>query len=53
MDAFEDEPVMGAAEEDEVDRRIGELVGTVRRRPRRRGRVEEMEGESMVVDEDE
>ena len=59
MDAFEDEPVLGAQDEDEVDRRIGEMVGTVRRRPRggrkgvERKRLESpMEGESMAVDDD-
>lgn len=59
MDAFEDEPVLGFEEEGELDKRIGEMVGTVRRRPRgaARKKVERAEspeeGESMAVDEDE
>lgn len=58
MDAFEDEPVLNAEEEGELDRRIGEIVGTVRRRPRgsARKRIERVEspdgGESMAIDED-
>lgn len=39
MDAFEDEPVLEAQEEEAIDRRIEEMMaGTVRRRGRRAGR---------------
>lgn len=62
MDAFEDEPVLGVQEEEEVDKKIEELmIGTVRRRGRGAGRKQAERrvdssldrGESMVVDEDE
>ncbi len=58
MDAFEDESVLSVEEEGELDRRIVEMVGTVRRRPKgtARKRIERVEspdeGECMVVDED-
>ena len=59
MDAFEDESVLSVEEEGELDRRIVEMVGTVRRKAKgtARKRIERVEspdeGESMVVDEDE
>jgi anaphase-promoting complex subunit 6 len=59
MDAFEDVPVLKEEEEDEFERRIAEVTRVAGRRGNRRRREVlpassgDMQGESMVVDEEE